>query len=297
MKKLLLIVAIWMIGTISSYNTIEAQGISVSVNINIGRQPAWGPVGYDYVEFYYLPEINCYYSVNLNLFYYFWHGRWVAAQYLPYAYSIYDLYGMYKVVLVNVFEPWRYNQIHVRDYARYRGNRTQVVIRDSRDVRYKDSRNNNARWYSENTNNNYRRSNDAGYRDNNNRNDSYNYNNRRDNNNRNDNMINRRDNDNRNDNTINRRDNNSRNDNTISRRDNNSRNDNAINNNARRNDNTGQQRYNENRQFQRNSGTPAVSERNNRAERNSVEMRSGSSGRSQEHNRSASSNERRSRDR
>lgn len=65
MKKLILTFA--LILTCSAY-TMQAQ--RVSVNINIGSQPAWGPVGYDYVDYYYMPDIDCYYSVNQGLFFY-----------------------------------------------------------------------------------------------------------------------------------------------------------------------------------------------------------------------------------
>lgn len=146
MKKLVLVFAL-LIG-IGSFNyTAEAQNINIS--INIGRQPAWGPVGYDYVGYYYFPDIDCYYDVNLGLFHYMNRGRWISAQHLPYAYRHYDLYGLYKVVL-NVREPWRYHSSHYRDYARYKGHRNQIVIRDSRDQRYRDSRNNRVVWYSDN---------------------------------------------------------------------------------------------------------------------------------------------------
>ncbi|NDV93686.1 hypothetical protein D0T84_01980 [Dysgonomonas sp. 521] len=153
MKKYILIFAL-LFGVTSYYNTAEAQ--SVNISINIGNQPAWGPVGYDYVDYYYMPDINCYFNVNLGLFYYLDRGRWISARYLPYAYRGYDLYGMYKVVLVNVANPWRYNSVHYRDYGHYRGHRNQIVIRDSRDHRYRDSRNNKVAWYSGNKSNNYR---------------------------------------------------------------------------------------------------------------------------------------------
>ena len=145
MKKFLLALALF-IGVASFYNTSEAQNISV--NINIGRQPAWGPVGYNYVGYYYFPDIDCYYDVNVGLFYFLERGRWISARYLPYGYRNYDLYGMYKVVL-NVRDPWRYHHTHYRDYGRYKGYRNQIVIRDSRDHRYRDSRNNRVAWYSD----------------------------------------------------------------------------------------------------------------------------------------------------
>ena len=35
----------------------------LNVNVNIGSQPAWGPEGYDHVDYYYMPEMDVYYSV------------------------------------------------------------------------------------------------------------------------------------------------------------------------------------------------------------------------------------------
>lgn len=160
MKKLILTFA--LILTCSAY-TMQAQ--RVSVNINIGSQPAWGPVGYDYVDYYYMPDIDCYYSVNQGLFFYMNAGRWVGVRYLPYAYRNYDFYTMYKVVLVG-HDPWMYNNRHRREYARYRGYRTQPVIRYSRDVRYRNSRNNDVIWYDRRSNDRHDNRYDRGRSDN-----------------------------------------------------------------------------------------------------------------------------------
>jgi hypothetical protein len=46
----------------------------VRVNINIGSQPVWGPVGYDHVDYYYLPDIETYYYVPTRQFVYF--NKW-----------------------------------------------------------------------------------------------------------------------------------------------------------------------------------------------------------------------------
>ena len=48
----------------------------IDVNINLGSQPVWGPTGYDYVEYYYLPDIEVYYSVPKNRFYYYENNKW-----------------------------------------------------------------------------------------------------------------------------------------------------------------------------------------------------------------------------
>jgi hypothetical protein len=132
MKKILLISAILL----SAYSyKAESQ---VSINVNIGRQPVWGPVGYDYVDYYYLPDLDVYYDVPRGLFVYFDFGRWNFAATLPPRYGHYDLYHSYKVV-INSRDPWLRNSYYRSNYARYRGH-YQTVIRDSRDHRYFEAR-------------------------------------------------------------------------------------------------------------------------------------------------------------
>lgn len=132
---------------ISSSAFVTAQAQQISVNVNINSQPAWGPVGYDFVDYYYIPEINVYYNVPMSMFYYWDRGRWISARYLPYSYRNYNLYGMYKVVLNNMRDPWHYNRHHVRDFAGYRNMRNQHVIYYAKDRRYDHSRRNTAAWY------------------------------------------------------------------------------------------------------------------------------------------------------
>ena len=128
MKKILLISAIlWSV----AFNKTEAQ---VSVSINIGQQPVWGPVGYDYVNYYYLPDLGVYYDVPRGMFVYFDYGRWNFAAALPPRFGRYDLYHSYKVV-INDRNPWMRNNYYYSNYSSYRG-RYQPVIRDSRDYRY-----------------------------------------------------------------------------------------------------------------------------------------------------------------
>jgi hypothetical protein len=71
----------------------------VSVNVNIGAPPAWGPVGYTDVRYYYLPDIATYYDVSERQYIYVNNGNWVRASVLPPAYRTYNLYSGYKVVL------------------------------------------------------------------------------------------------------------------------------------------------------------------------------------------------------
>lgn len=143
MKKILSIVALTAVILLTT-NNANAQNISFS--INIGTQPAWGPVGYDYVDYYYFPDFNGYYDINNGMFIYFDRGRWITARYLPAVYRHFDLYNIYKVAL-NVHKPWLYNNRHIKHYKKYRNyHGHQVVIRDSRDKRYHKSRTNYRPW-------------------------------------------------------------------------------------------------------------------------------------------------------
>lgn len=147
MKKLLTLIIVTfalqscaLTGLIPNYNYP-----SVDVTINIDLQPAWGPIGYDYAAYYYMPEINIYYDVNLSRFYYQSNNRWIAAQYLPPSYRVYDLFKIYKVV-INYDNPWEYNRTHRSQYKHYRDDRSQIPIRLSNDSRYRQSWDNLRPW-------------------------------------------------------------------------------------------------------------------------------------------------------
>ena len=119
-------------GTVTAaLTTANAQ---VNVNCNIGRQPMWGPTGYDNADYYYMPDIDAYYNVNDAQFIYQDGGNWAYGASLPYAYRNYDLYGGYKVV-INGSQPWLRHSYYRNNYYSYRGRR-QNFIRDSRDYRY-----------------------------------------------------------------------------------------------------------------------------------------------------------------
>ncbi|HEX9511766.1 MAG TPA: hypothetical protein VF939_14850 [Puia sp.] len=108
--------------------------VHVSVNVNIGSQPQWGPVGYDHVDYYYMPDIDVYYYVPRQQYIYQDGGRWVFATALPERYGSYDMYRGYKVV-VNEPAPYRHCEVYRERYGRYKGNDgQQVVIRDHHHV-------------------------------------------------------------------------------------------------------------------------------------------------------------------
>ncbi|MDN3550560.1 hypothetical protein [Mucilaginibacter aquaedulcis] len=132
MKKLILSAAI-LLGCFT-VKTATAQ-VSVSLGVNIGSQPAWGPVGYDYANYYYMPDIDTYYDVPTHQYVYFENNVWVHRGYLPVRYRHYNLYNGYKVV-INDRNPWLRHDVYRARYVGYRGRHDQVIIRNSHDARY-----------------------------------------------------------------------------------------------------------------------------------------------------------------
>ncbi|MFE3849228.1 hypothetical protein ACFX5D_14770 [Flavobacterium sp. LB3P45] len=133
--KTLKLLALGIILFVSS--SIHAQ---ISVSLNIGTAPAWGPVGYSDVDYYYLPDVEAYYDIRATQFIYFNGGRWIRSRYLPGQYRNYDLYSGYKVVL---------NDYHgSRPYHNYRNDRIKYYRgyqgRQQRNIGY---RNNDRREY------------------------------------------------------------------------------------------------------------------------------------------------------
>lgn len=135
MKKLILGATLLL--TLGAVQQAKSQ-VGINVNINIGSQPNWGPVGYDYVEYYYLPDIEAYYYVPKHQFVHLNPaGKWVFSNGLPHAYRNYDLYTGYKVVL-NMPTPYLYFNTHRIQYVGYRGYRgNQLIIKNSNDPKYK----------------------------------------------------------------------------------------------------------------------------------------------------------------
>lgn len=127
MKKFILLAALGIAA--ATYQPAQAQ---VSISVNIGAQPQWGPRGYDYVDYYYMPEIESYYHVPTKRFVYLERNRWVHRKSLPSRYRHYDLYRGQKVV---INKPTPYLQHHV-----YQTNYARVVNRNyegrDRDYRY-----------------------------------------------------------------------------------------------------------------------------------------------------------------
>jgi hypothetical protein len=115
--------------------TLASAQLHVNVNFNVDRQPIWGPAGYDHVEYYYLPDIEVYYNVSQQRYYYYEGGRWIGRASLPERYRGFDLYNSHKVV-VNEPSPYRHHVVYREKYSSFKGRHDQQPIRDSRDERY-----------------------------------------------------------------------------------------------------------------------------------------------------------------
>lgn len=109
----------------------------LSVRVNVGTPPSWGPSGFNNERYYYLPDIETYYDVQNSSFIYFSGNRWIHSRALPARYRNYDLYGGYKVVMNGYRGNTPY--LHFNDYRNrygkgYRG-REQHNIGERHDNR------------------------------------------------------------------------------------------------------------------------------------------------------------------
>ena len=132
MKKLLIGAGLILLSLGFAQKT-EAQ-IRFGIHVNIGDQPSWRLPGYNYVEYYYLPEIEAYYYVPRRQFIYMSNGRWVFSYSLPYRYRDYNLHTGYKVVVnrPNAYYSFeqdrrryggrKYDRYNRYDNGRHRGN-------------------------------------------------------------------------------------------------------------------------------------------------------------------------------
>lgn len=124
MKTLKLIM---VIGIAILFGGLKAQ---VSVGINIGSPPPWGPVGYTEVRYYYLPDVEAYYDIQTSMFIYYGAGVWIREAYLPVRYRSYDLYSGYKVVMTDYHgnAPYtNFSQYKVKYAKGYRGGPQKTI--------------------------------------------------------------------------------------------------------------------------------------------------------------------------
>lgn len=119
MKKLFLLTMLGLASAITLPATAQ-----VSVNINIGSQPQWGPSGYNHVDYYYMPEIESYYYVPTKKFIYYSGNSWVHRRTLPSRYRNYDLYSGPKYV-INSPRPYMQHNVYKVKYSKQRPHHVQ----------------------------------------------------------------------------------------------------------------------------------------------------------------------------
>ena len=128
-----------VLALLAANRPVNAQ---ISINVNISSQPAWGPTGYNHVDYYYIPAIDAYYYVPSSQYIYLINNKWTWSSALPSRYSGFDLYGAYKVVM-NTPKPYLQHQSHITKYNKYKTyTAKQPVIRDSHDAKYTQARSN-----------------------------------------------------------------------------------------------------------------------------------------------------------
>ena len=134
MKNLICTIAIVASGFLP--NVIDAQApVCTWCIANTTIQPAWGPAGYDFVDYYYFPDIDVYYNVPNQKFVFEQRGVWQSKSSLPVRYAGFYLYRAYNVVINNV-EPCLELEENRIKYVSIKGMHNKVAIRDSRDHVY-----------------------------------------------------------------------------------------------------------------------------------------------------------------
>jgi hypothetical protein len=126
MKKIMILSAI----ALSSFMVSKAQAqVRFNVNINIGSQPAW-VANTDQADYYYMPDIDCYYSVPERVYVYREGNNWRRAPKLPARYGNYDFRNKRVISIRGEKQP--YLRDHRNDFARAndRYNRRDVARND-----------------------------------------------------------------------------------------------------------------------------------------------------------------------
>ena len=131
MKTCTLCVLIFFTGLLHTASAQSKPNVCVFCADNKADQPSWGPAGYDFVYYYYLPEIEVYYYVPSHQFTYQKNGLWVTSTSLPLRYAAFNFYKAYKVVMnADGTEPYLEHNINKQEYAAYKNKHDQRVNRD-----------------------------------------------------------------------------------------------------------------------------------------------------------------------
>ncbi|MES2274818.1 MAG: hypothetical protein V4592_02270 [Bacteroidota bacterium] len=124
MKKLIIMSALVMGGL--GIKTADAQ-LGIRINLHLGTQPVYVPAPqpvvvnepvYNDDDYYYLPEVEAYYSVGEHSYYYQDGDRWVSAAYLPGRYHDFD-WRSAKRFEVRASRPYMHHDIYRGRFGGY----------------------------------------------------------------------------------------------------------------------------------------------------------------------------------
>jgi len=136
MKKLAILSAIFLSGALLT-NNADAQ-VRINVGFNLGGPHIVAP--YSHVnDYYYLPEVDAYYSVGEEQYYYNDGYSWVSAAYLPGAYRNYN-WRTARRYEVNAYRPYMNHRVYRErfhgsgfDWRRYNNNNRDFDRNDHRE--------------------------------------------------------------------------------------------------------------------------------------------------------------------
>lgn len=95
-----------------------ASHAQVSVNVNIGPPPVWGPP-VTVQEYYYLPDVESYYDLRTSQFIYLHRGNWIRSASLPARYRGYNLHSGNVIVLdYHGAAPYTHYKAHKVKYTK-----------------------------------------------------------------------------------------------------------------------------------------------------------------------------------
>ncbi len=110
---------------------VQPAKAQLNVNINVGSQPNWGPKGYNYVNYYYLPEVDSYYYVPTRKFIYLKNNRWVHSSRLQSKHRHYNLHRGRKII-INENRPYlRHKTYYTRYHKHSQHNRPRQAYYNS----------------------------------------------------------------------------------------------------------------------------------------------------------------------
>lgn len=113
MKKLI-VLSVLVISSLA-YSSAKAQ-VRFSVNINIGNQPVWVNNS-SAADYYYLPDIECYYSAPERVYIFREGNSWRRSASLPSRYRNYDFRNKRVISIKGQDKPYLHHEENRRSYA------------------------------------------------------------------------------------------------------------------------------------------------------------------------------------